>query len=121
MHTSSEYVVARTDELPRGGRKIVTVRNREIGVFRLGDDYFALPNVCTHQFGPVCTGKVGTAIVATAETDWQPRLAHDNEVLACPWHGLEFLIRTGQCLAYPRVRLRVYPVRVEGDEVKVTL
>ena|SRR5579871_6665460 len=116
-----EYVVARADELPPGGRKIVTVRNLEIGLFRLGDEYVALPNVCTHQFGPLCTGKVGATIVATAETDWQPRLAYENEVIACPWHGLEFLIRSGQCLAYPNVRLRRYPVKVEGGEVKLVL
>jgi len=115
------YIVARADELPPGGHKIVTIRNLQIGVFRLGDEYYALPNVCTHQFGPLCEGKIGPAIVATAETEWQPRLAYENEVVACPWHGLEFHIRTGQCLAYPTVRLRRYLVTVEGDEVKVTL
>lgn len=117
----AEYVVARTDELAPGDRKIVTVRNLRIGLFRLGDAYFAMPNVCTHQFGPLCEGKIGPAIVSTAETGWQPRLVHDNEVIACPWHGLEFLIRTGQCLAYPSVRLRQYPIKVEGDEVKVII
>jgi nitrite reductase (NADH) small subunit len=115
----AEYVVARVDELEPGGRKIVTVRNREIGLFRIGDEYFALPNMCTHQFGPLCEGKIGPAVTATAETSWQPRLVHENEVIACPWHGLEFLIKTGQCVAYPNVRLRSYPVRVEGEEIKI--
>lgn len=117
----TEYVVARAGELAPGGSKIVTVRMLQIGLFRIGDDYYALPNVCTHQFGPLCEGKIGPAIIANAQTDWQPSLAYDNEIIACPWHGLEFQIKTGQCLAYPHVRLRRFPTRVDGDEVKVTL
>ncbi len=43
----------------------------------------------------------------------------DGEVIICPWHGLEFDITTGRCLARRRARLRQYPVRVEGDTVVV--
>jgi nitrite reductase/ring-hydroxylating ferredoxin subunit len=117
----AEYVVARRDELEPGGRKIVTIGNRRIGLFRIGDDYYALPDVCPHQFGPICSGKVGPAIVADADTQWVPTFKYDGEVLSCPWHGLEIHIPTGQALAYPKTRLRVYPVMVEGDEVKIVL
>ncbi len=116
-----EQVVARVGELQPGERKIVTVGRVRIGLFRVGDAYYALPDVCPHQFGPLCSGKVGGAVVASASTDWQPDWAYDGEVVACPWHGLEFHIPTGQCLAYPNLRLRQYPVRVEGDEIVVTV
>lgn len=116
-----EYVVATADELPPGGRKIVTIRNLQIGLFRIGNEYYALPNVCTHQFGPLCEGRIGPAIVSSAETEWQPRLVFENEVIACPWHGLEFHIKTGRCLAYPNVRVRSYPIKAEGNEIKVIL
>jgi nitrite reductase/ring-hydroxylating ferredoxin subunit len=77
--------------------------------------------MCPHQFGPVCTGGQGFASVARDDTGWQPTIAYEGEVVTCPWHGLEFLIRTGQSLAYPDVKLRTYPVQVVGDEIQVQL
>lgn len=118
---SAEYVVARRDELKPGERKIVQVRGIEIGLFRVGDDYYALPNICTHQFGPLCNGKVGTALIADEASLWEAVFRYDGEVLACPWHALEFHIPTGQCLAYPSVKLRRYTVTVDGDDVKIIL
>lgn len=39
----------------------------------------------------------------------------ENLVLACPWHGWEFDIRTGQALFDPSgVAVRAYPVKVEA-------
>jgi nitrite reductase/ring-hydroxylating ferredoxin subunit len=116
-----EYVVARADELRPGERKIVTIHGIQIGLFRVGNEYYALRNICPHQLGPVCEGKVGAAIIADENTDWEPILAHENEVVSCPWHGLEYLIRTGQCLAYPKIRLRKYSVKADGNEIKVYL
>jgi nitrite reductase/ring-hydroxylating ferredoxin subunit len=44
----------------------------------------------------------------------------EGEVIACPWHGLEYHVPTGRCLAYPHISLRRYDVRVEGEDVVVT-
>jgi nitrite reductase (NADH) small subunit len=118
---SAEYVVARSDELQPGQRKVVKVRGIEIGLFRIGDEYHALPNICTHQFGPLCAGKVGAAIISDRDSAWGPEFRYDGEVVCCPWHGLEFHVPTGQCLAYPETRLRKYTVKVEGDDVKIVL
>ena len=41
--------------------------------------------------------------------------------MACPWHGWEFEIPTGACLADARFRLQTFPVAVEDAVVKVTL
>jgi nitrite reductase/ring-hydroxylating ferredoxin subunit len=117
----TEYIVARAGELGPGDRKIVTIHGLQIGLFRIGDQYYALRNTCPHQLGPVCEGRIGAAIIADETTEWEPILAHEGEVLSCPWHGLEYHIRTGQCLAFPRVRLRRYRVRADGDEIKVSL
>ena len=117
----SEHVVARVGELKPGDRKIVTIGSVEIGIFYIGDAYYAVRNICPHQSGPVATGKIGGAVIANANTDWEPEWFHDGEILGCPWHGLEFRITTGQCLAHPKVRLRHYTVKVNGDEIKVIL
>ena len=113
------YEVGPADELPPGSRKIVSVRGFEIGVFNVGGDYVALPNLCIHQWGPLCAGKVTGTLAATAESDWRVEWVRDGQVVICPWHSLEFDLMTGQCLAYPRVKLRRYPVVVEDGVVKV--
>ena len=116
-----EYVVARQEELKNGQCKIVTIGNTEIGLFRIDDEYHALPNFCTHQFGPLCRGNLGPALFADASTGWKPVYRHEGQVISCPWHNLEFHVPTGQCLAYPKVRLRKYQVRAEGSEIKILL
>lgn len=117
----TDVVVARVDDFPPGARRIVRRGRLEVGVFNIGGCYYALPNVCAHQFGPLCEGKIAGTLVARAETRWRPAWVQEGEILVCPWHALEFDITTGRCLAYPGVKLRQFPVRVAGDHVVVAL
>jgi nitrite reductase/ring-hydroxylating ferredoxin subunit len=116
----TELVVGRVADFPEGTHKVVLAGRREIGVFNIGGSFYGLPNVCPHQTGPLCAGRIATGtLVADGESDWKPRWAMEDEVIACPWHGLEYHVPTGQCLAYPEITLRRYPVEVRGDEVVV--
>jgi nitrite reductase/ring-hydroxylating ferredoxin subunit len=54
-------------------------------------------------------------------TGWRHEWVRDGEIVTCPWHGLEFDVTTGRCLASPKVRVRTYPVVVEDGLVKVTV
>ena len=117
----ADVVVARVAEFAEGSRRIVRQGRLEVGVFRRADRYYALPNVCAHQFGPLCEGMVSGTLRASAETAWRPAWVQEGEILICPWHALEFDLTTGRCLAYPTVRMRQFPVRVEGEHVIVTL
>lgn len=114
-----EYIVASSQELPEGGHKVVTVGRREIGIFRINGRLYGLPNLCPHQTGPLCEAKklTGTTL-ARAETGWKVEWVHDGEIVACPWHGLEYHIPTGQCIAFPEIKLRQYElVERDGDIV----
>jgi 3-phenylpropionate/trans-cinnamate dioxygenase ferredoxin subunit len=51
-----KFVVAREGEIEEGGHKLVTVAGREIGVFFVDGEYFALRHRCPHQGGPLCAG-----------------------------------------------------------------
>jgi nitrite reductase (NADH) small subunit len=116
---ATAFEVGRVDEIPAGTHKIVTVRGVEIGVFNVAGAYHAIPNLCIHQWGPLCDGKVSGTLTVSAEKDWQYEWVHEGEIVICPWHALEFNVTTGQCLAYPRVKLRQYPVTVEDGIVRV--
>src|SRR5262245_58181263 len=111
----ARYVVATTTEIPPGGRKIVEVAGRSIGVFNVGGEFLALRNRCPHQGGPLCEGGLSGLLEASAPGEY--RYSHPGEMLRFPWHGWEFDLRTGQSWFDPaRTRVRSYPVSVASGE-----
>ena len=114
---AAEHVVGPLSELPPGSKKVVRVGVIEVGVFNVDGELYALPNVCPHQFGPLCTGIVSGTIVANATTAFKPTWDRDGRILVCPWHGLEFDVTTGRCVALPKIKLRQYRLRVDDDQV----
>jgi len=113
--------VASVDELGDGDRTLVQVDGTAVGVFNLDGEYYALENECPHQGGPVCTGRVGGKIVAE-EGDVGERVRErvsGEPVIACPWHGWEYELATGEHVGNPRVALTTYDVEVENGEVYV--
>jgi nitrite reductase (NADH) small subunit len=117
-----EHVVGEVSDFPEGSHKVVKVGRREIGVFNIRGEFYGLPNVCPHQTGPLCEGKpaLGT-LVANAEGGWKFEWVNEGEIVACPWHGLEYHVPTGKCIAHPNVNLRSYEVVAEEGKVKVRL
>jgi len=108
----SRHVVASVEEIPPGSRRIVTVKGREIGIFRICDDFFGLINRCPHQGAPLCRGEIVSRLVAPMPGDY--RLTRPGEMIRCPWHCWEFDIRTGQSLCDPNsVQARAFDVAVE--------
>lgn len=118
---ATEHYIATVDEIPEGGRLIVTVQNREIGIFNVKGTYYALRNICFHQGGPLCEGHLDGTFVASQETDWKPRWVQEGEILRCPWHYSEFNILTGQNLAFPNRRVRMYEVKVTDNKLFLLL
>ena len=117
----ADYVVGPASEFPVNTHKVVQVRKLKIGVFNVNGDLFALPNICPHQFGPLCEGTVSGTMACSAATEWRHEWIRDGEILTCPWHGIEFDIRSGQALATPKLKIRQYPVRIDDGRVVVTL
>jgi nitrite reductase/ring-hydroxylating ferredoxin subunit len=108
----AKHIVAAVEEILPGGRKIVEVEGRSIGIFNLGGTFFALRNRCPHQGGPLCKGPLGGLVVSPGPGEYE--LTRHGEILRCPWHGWEFDIRTGASWVEPeRLRVRRYEVTVE--------
>jgi nitrite reductase/ring-hydroxylating ferredoxin subunit len=118
----TDVVVGALADFPPGTHKVVRVGAREIGVFNIAGELYGLPNICPHQTGPLCEGRAATGtLAADADSGWAPQWVMEDEVIACPWHGLEYHVPTGQCLAYPEITLRRYPVTVRDGEVVVSV
>jgi 3-phenylpropionate/trans-cinnamate dioxygenase ferredoxin subunit len=118
-----KYVVASVDEIPPGQRKIVEVAGREVGVFNLGGEYFAVLNRCPHQGGPLCSGNTHGFLRPAGVGEFH--YGRPGEILRCPWHGWEFDLRDGRSVVDPEgTRVRTYLVEaypVEVDQAQLVL
>ena len=117
-------VVGKVSEIPPGARKlIVPFRGRAgIGVFNVRGTLYALRNICPHNLGPLCTGHVSGRFVADrppSSPGANLSMDRDGEILRCPWHNWAFDITDGSCLGDPLLRVKTYPVSVDGDDVVV--
>jgi nitrite reductase (NADH) small subunit len=113
--------VSSVESLSPGERRIVNAGGIDIGVFNIDGAIYAIPNLCVHQWGPLCAGDISGTLTASASSDWRYEWVRDGSIIVCPWHSLEFDVTTGQCLAYPRVKLRRYEVVIEDGAVYVVI
>ncbi|WP_342552219.1 Rieske 2Fe-2S domain-containing protein [Paenibacillus sp. FSL R7-0652] len=114
------FDAAAVDEIPVGSHKVVTVKGRTIGIFNIDGTFHALPNICPHQIGPLCEGKVSGTLYRDKKT-WELHWTEEGQIVTCPWHGLEFRVQTGECLAYKQVKLRTYKVTPVDGRLLVEL
>jgi 3-phenylpropionate/trans-cinnamate dioxygenase ferredoxin subunit len=94
--------VASKAELNAQSPKSVTVEGKQIALFTLAGEIYAIDDICTHEGGPLSEGLV------------------ENDEVECPWHGARFKIATGEvCSAPAEESVARYNVRVSGDDVEV--
>lgn len=115
--------VANVEELPPGERKIISLADTEIGVINLDGEYFALENACAHRGGPVCVGKIHGAIEAEflAPGKRVEEKVSETPAIACPWHGWEYDVRTGEHLGDCDIQLNTYETTVEEGVIYVRI
>jgi len=106
-----EHVVAGADDIPEGGRLIVEIEGRSIGIFRVNGRFYAVRNRCPHQGGPLCDG----VLVGWLDSPRPGVYNYDptRPLIECPWHAWTFELSTGQSWFDPkRTRVKPYPVAV---------
>jgi 3-phenylpropionate/trans-cinnamate dioxygenase ferredoxin subunit len=103
-HVVAVHKLALSGELRLGKTLCVNRDGREILLCRTAAGVFAVDNECTHAAARLCEGRLrGNSII-------------------CPLHGAAFDVRDGTALTRPaRDRLRVYPVRVDGEDVLIEI
>jgi nitrite reductase/ring-hydroxylating ferredoxin subunit len=113
----AKHVVATTDEIRPGQRKIVEIDGRSIGVFNVNGRYYALRNQCPHAGARLCEGTLSGLVTSSSPGEYT--YLRNGEILRCPWHGWEFDIATGRSWFDPaRMRVRAYEATVEpGDRL----
>ena len=111
----ARHIVARTSDIPPGGNKVVAVEGRDIVVFHVNGEFFALLNRCPHAGAPL--EKAACVARLTSPEPGVYQRSRVGELLRCAWHGWEFDMRNGQSWFDPkRVKIRSYPVAIESGE-----
>jgi 3-phenylpropionate/trans-cinnamate dioxygenase ferredoxin component len=96
--------VAKIGEIPDGGMIQVSAHGDPVGLYRVGQEVFAINDYCTHE--------------ETYLTDGEFEI-EDFEV-ECPLHGSRFDVRDGSVRILPATKpVATYPVKIEGDLVMV--
>jgi nitrite reductase/ring-hydroxylating ferredoxin subunit len=111
----TRHVVARTTDIPPGGNKVVAIDGRDIVVFHVNGEFFALLNRCPHEGAPL--DKAACVARLTSPEPGVYERSRVGELLRCAWHGWEFDMRNGQSWFDPkRVKVRAFPVAVARGE-----
>lgn len=96
--------VCRLADIPRPGARVVKTLNGDIAVFRtLDDQVFALHDKCPHRGGPLSQG-----------------IVHGHKV-ACPLHGWNIELDSGEAAAPDKGCALRYPARLEDEMVYLSL
>ncbi len=112
---TQRHVIAKADDIGIGEKLHMTIGRRDIAVFNVGGDFYALANTCPHEGGPLCHGMVTGLALSDGPNDY--RIERKGEFVRCPWHGWEFDIKTGQSWCDPKsMRARQFNIRVAPGE-----
>ena len=91
-------------DFPDGQGTPVTVGGRRLAIFHLGEQVFAVDNVCSHNLSPLAGGLVSGTVVT------------------CRTHRARFSLETGAVLHGPaRKPIRTYPVTISEDSIAITV
>lgn len=104
--TGTTVRLAGRDEIQPGSARRFDVDGHRIALVRIGDDFYAIGDRCSHADYSLSEGDV-----------WE-----DEREIECPKHGSTFALETGEPQTLPATRpVPVYKVVVDGDDVKVEL
>ena len=94
------------DELEPNTARRFDVDGRHIAVVRLGDDVYAIGDVCSHQNISLSEGEIHAG----------------DKTIECWKHGSEFSLETGEAETLPATKaVPTYEVVVDGDDVLVVV
>ncbi len=94
--------VATVSELEPGTFRVVDGDDVMIAVFNIDGAFYAIEDVCTHDYETLTGGPVNGCEIT------------------CPRHGARFNIKTGEALCAPAFEpVSTFPVRVEDGVVQV--
>jgi 3-phenylpropionate/trans-cinnamate dioxygenase ferredoxin component len=101
-----EVAVCKVRDVKAGRSRRFDVDGHRLCIVHIGDDWYVIGDECSHEDYSLSEGDV-----------WE-----DECEIECPKHGSTFSLLTGEPQTLPATRpVPVFPARVDGDDVVVTL
>jgi 3-phenylpropionate/trans-cinnamate dioxygenase ferredoxin subunit len=96
--------VCSVDDVKPGNARRFDVDGHRLAIVRIGDDWYAIGDECSHEDYSLSEGDV-----------WEEECE-----IECPKHGSTFDLRTGEPQTLPATKpVPVYTVVVDGNDVNV--
>jgi nitrite reductase (NADH) small subunit/3-phenylpropionate/trans-cinnamate dioxygenase ferredoxin subunit len=95
--------VCSTDDVPDDTALAVEIEGRPVAIFKVGDRFYAVEDVCPHQGASFEGG------------------ALDDEIVTCPQHGWRLNVITGGSLEAPGIKIETYDVEIVDDNIYVRM
>lgn len=99
----TEIKIATVDDIPEGSATTVEIGGNVIAVFNINGEFYAIDNTCLHRGGSLGDGFI------------------DGQTVACPVHGWQFDITTGQGIMPPSPGVKSYNIEVRGDDIYIEI
>jgi 3-phenylpropionate/trans-cinnamate dioxygenase ferredoxin component len=97
--------VCSVKDVEAGSARRFDVDSHRLCVVHVGDDFYVIDDTCTHADYSLSEGDI-----------WE-----DDLEIECPKHGSTFSLETGEPATLPATQpVRVYDVKIDGDDVVVT-
>ena len=85
-------------EIDENSVKVVNIENKDIAIFNVDGEFYAIDDLCSHAEASLAEGEVFDCKVE------------------CPLHGAEFDLKTGEAVTLPATRpVDTYMISVEND------
>lgn len=95
--------VCGVDELSEGSSRLVSLRGRQLAVFRVNGKILAIDAECPHEGGPLQDGMI------------------EQGCIVCPWHNYRFDLTSGQCETDHSLSVKTYSALIENEAVWVEI
>ena len=103
---ATTLILCKVDELEPGTARRFDVDGHRIALVRIGDDFYAIGDQCSHEDYSLAEGEVFA----------------DEREIECWKHGSTFDLVTGEPQSLPATKpVPVYEVEVEDGDVKVVV
>jgi nitrite reductase (NADH) small subunit len=96
-------VAAQSDLPPANEAKEFVCGNKSICIANVNGTYNAMDNICLHRGGPLGQGMI------------------EGGKVVCPWHGWVWDVKTGATDLDSRLRVQIYPLKIENGDVMLEI
>ena len=100
---AEKHRVGTLSELAGGKSLSAKIGKQAIAVFMVDGAVIAAEGKCPHAGGPLHKGELS------------------GSMLSCPWHGWTYDLKSGACEEDSEVRLPLFDVQIEGEDIFVLL